>query len=115
MNFSKAYELPFQNTSPDDRGIDLTPVQPDLQIKRDQNGVPLPLPLQNISNIHLEGLSPIILDDQPVTFQISPFLLTQELQLKQLQFLPGGPIEKNLSEIFFCTSGLNPNFSFTTS
>ena len=32
--------------------------------------------VQNISNIHLEGLSPVILDDQPATFQILPFLLS---------------------------------------
>ncbi len=71
-----------QGVSPDYGGIDVTNVP--LQIKRDQNGVPPPLPLQNIPNIHLEGLFPIILDVQPATFQNLPFLLSLSDQ-KNLQ------------------------------
>lgn len=66
-------EKKVAEVSPDYGGIDITQVP--LQIKRDQNGVPLPLPLQNIPNIHLEGLFPVILDVQPATFQNLHFLL----------------------------------------
>ncbi len=37
--------------------------------------------------------------------------LTQKLQLVQLQFLPGGPLEK-ISERFFLYSGVKPEFQF---
>lgn len=57
-------------------GIDLTSVDSNLQIKRDQNGVPLPLPLQNISDIHLDGLKFIILNTAPASFHDSPFLIS---------------------------------------
>ncbi len=37
--------------------------------------------------------------------------LTQKLQLNQLQFLPGGPLEK-ISPRFFLYSGVKPEFQF---
>ncbi len=37
--------------------------------------------------------------------------LTQQLQLNQLQLLPGGPLEK-ISERFFLHSGVKPEFQF---
>ena len=48
-------------------GIDLNPELLDLQIKRDGNGVPLPLPMQPIENMHIEGFLPVIINITPVT------------------------------------------------
>ena len=48
-------------------GIDLNPALLDLQIKRDGNGVPLPLPMQPIENMHIEGFLPVIINVTPVT------------------------------------------------
>ncbi len=48
-------------------GIDLNPALLDLQIKRDGNGVPLPLPMQPIENMHIEGFLPIIINVTPIT------------------------------------------------
>ncbi len=48
-------------------GIDLNPALLDLQIKRDGNGVPLPLPMQPIENMHIEGFLPVIINITPVT------------------------------------------------
>ena len=39
----------------------------DLQIKRDGNGVPLPLPLQPIENMHIDGFLPVIINIVPIT------------------------------------------------
>ncbi len=41
-------------------GIDLNPAFQNLQIKRDGAGVPLPISQQNIDQINLEGLTPVI-------------------------------------------------------
>ncbi len=48
-------------------GIDLNPALLDLQIKRDGNGVPLPLPLQPIKDMHIEGFLPVIINVTPIT------------------------------------------------
>jgi hypothetical protein len=50
-----------------DGGINLNPNLLDLQIKRDGNGVPLPLPQQPIETMHIEGFLPIIINVTPVT------------------------------------------------
>ena len=48
-------------------GIDLNPALLDLQIKRDANFVPLPLPQQPIQQMHIEGFIPVIINITPVT------------------------------------------------
>ncbi len=48
-------------------GIDFNPALLDMQIKRDGNGVPLPLPQQPIQNMHINGFLPIIINITPVT------------------------------------------------
>jgi hypothetical protein len=48
-------------------GIDLNAAQMDMQIKRDGNGVPLPVAQQNIENIQIDGMVPQVLNIQPVT------------------------------------------------
>ena len=48
-------------------GIDLNPALLDLQIKRDANGVPLPLPMQPIERMNIEGFIPVIINITPVT------------------------------------------------
>lgn len=55
------------DTSDAPGGIDLNPALLDLQIRRDGNGVPLPLPQQPIENMHIEGFLPIIINVTPVT------------------------------------------------
>ena len=47
-------------------GIDLAAINNNLQIKRDGQGTPLPLPEQDIPNINIEGLIPIIINISPV-------------------------------------------------
>ncbi len=48
-------------------GIDLNPALLDLQIKRDGNGVPLPLLQQPIGDMKIEGFLPVIIKSTPVT------------------------------------------------
>jgi len=48
-------------------GIDLNPANLNLQIKRDGNGVPLPIQFQDIPNINVEGFLPVIIQITPVT------------------------------------------------
>lgn len=55
-------------------GIDLNPDHLNLQIKRDDNGIPLPVHLQNVENIDIEGLTPVIINIVPTTFEHLPFL-----------------------------------------
>ncbi|MBZ0167421.1 MAG: hypothetical protein K8I00_11500, partial [Candidatus Omnitrophica bacterium] len=47
-------------------GIDLNPALLDLQIRRDESGIPLPLPQQPVDNIHIQGIVPIIIQITPV-------------------------------------------------
>jgi malate synthase A/acyl carrier protein len=47
-------------------GIDLNSALLDLQIKRDGNGVPLPLPLQPLQNMRIDGFYPVIINITPV-------------------------------------------------
>ncbi len=46
-------------------GIDFNAANLNLQIKRDGAGVPLPISQQDLENIHIEGLVPIIIDIKP--------------------------------------------------
>ena len=46
-------------------GIDFNAANLNLQIKRDGTGVPLPISQQNLENIHIDGLVPIIIDIKP--------------------------------------------------
>ncbi len=59
-------------------GINFDPTLLNLQIKRDGRGVPLPLPEQNIENIKIDGLVPIIINIQPVNAQTLPVFLGKE-------------------------------------
>jgi len=47
-------------------GINLNPALLDLQIKRDANFVPLPMNLQPIENMYIEGFIPVIINVTPV-------------------------------------------------
>jgi ankyrin repeat protein len=46
-------------------GIDFNPQGLDLKIKRDGNGIPLPLPQQPLEIIQIEGLTPVIINVVP--------------------------------------------------
>ncbi len=48
-------------------GIDLNPMHLNLEIKRDSQGVPLPVPLQPIEQMKIEGFVPIIINITPIT------------------------------------------------
>ena len=50
-------------------GIDLNPAMYDMQIKRDENGILLPMSQQpiEIQNIKIDGLFPVIINITPVT------------------------------------------------
>jgi hypothetical protein len=51
-------------------GINLNPAVLDLQIKRDGNGVPLPLPMQPIGNMKIEGFFPVIINVTPINLPL---------------------------------------------
>ncbi len=55
-------------------GIDFDPSKLNLQIKRDGRGVPLPLPQQNLENIDIKGLYPVIINILPINAQTLPIL-----------------------------------------
>ena len=46
-------------------GIDLNGANLNLQIKRDGKGVPLPIDQQDLNNIHIDGLIPVIIEIKP--------------------------------------------------
>jgi hypothetical protein len=48
-------------------GIDLNAVNLDLQIKRDGKGILLPVSQQDLEDMHIEGLIPLMLDIKPAT------------------------------------------------
>jgi hypothetical protein len=56
-------------------GINLNPALLDLQIKRDDNGVPLPMNQQPILQMKIDGFSPIIIDVKPLAPSAVPMLL----------------------------------------
>lgn len=56
-------------------GIDFDPTNMDLQIKRDGKGVPLPLPQQNLEQINIQGLFPVIINIIPMNAQTLPIFL----------------------------------------
>ena len=62
-------------------GIDLNAAMLDLQIKRDANGVALPMKFQNVQNINIDGFFPVIINITPVT----SLPLLSELQKKEGQ------------------------------
>ncbi|MDD3375369.1 MAG: hypothetical protein PHY73_06590 [Candidatus Omnitrophica bacterium] len=47
-------------------GIDLTEIYEDLNIKIDQSGSPLAIEFQNLNQIHIEGLMPVIINIVPI-------------------------------------------------
>ncbi len=55
-------------------GIDFDSSKLNLQIKRDGHGVPLPLLQQDLKNINIEGLFPVIINIMPVNAQTLPIL-----------------------------------------
>jgi hypothetical protein len=68
-------------------GINFDPTNMNLQIKRDGQGVPLPLPQQNLEQINVQGFFPVIINIQPVNTQTLPFLLGQGDPQEKLSFL----------------------------
>ncbi len=58
-------------------GIDFDPTNMNLQIKRNGKGVPLPLLQQNLEQIHIDGLFPVIINIVPITAENLPIFLGQ--------------------------------------
>jgi len=48
-------------------GIDMNAASLDMQIRRDGNGVPLPISQQDFDNIQIDGLVPVIIDIKPAS------------------------------------------------
>jgi hypothetical protein len=67
-------QINFKNAAEPLGGIDFNAAHLNLQIKRDGQGVPLPMSQQNLESIKLEGLIPVILEIKPV---LQTPLLTQ--------------------------------------
>ncbi len=68
-------------------GIDFAPGNLILDIKRDANGAPLPLPVQQMQQIKIDGLVPVIIQITPVTnfpllFGLSEQGTEEQLSLK---------------------------------
>ena len=87
---SMIYELPDVSSAPANSssaptvegdftkgGIDFDPTNMNLQIKRDGKGVPLPLPQQNLEQINIQGLFPVIINITPINAQTLPIFLGQ--------------------------------------
>ena len=70
--------LPGQDTK---GGIDFNAANLNLQIKRDGKGVPLPISQQDLENIHIDGLIPVVTKIEPA--MASPLL--SQLQLSGTQ------------------------------
>ena len=71
-------------------GIDLNPKFLDLQIRRDDRGIPLPLTEQPIQDMRIEGFVPILINTTPV--QTLPFLLGSDES-------SGQDLDRELSQI----------------
>jgi hypothetical protein len=56
-----------QQANAENGGIDLNATNMNMQIKRDGNGVPLPVAQQDLENINISGFVPEILSIQPMT------------------------------------------------
>lgn len=56
-------------------GIDLSAERMDLKIKRDGNGVVLPIADQDLQNLKIDGLTPVLLNVAPATPASVPFLM----------------------------------------
>jgi hypothetical protein len=62
----KTASSPIEENTKAVGGINLNPELLDLQIKRDGNGIPLPLNLQPIRQMHIDGFVPVIINITPV-------------------------------------------------
>ncbi len=70
IGLAKHKLLDFAQTSViqrDPGGIDMNSANLAMTIKRDGKGVPLPVSQQNLENIHIDGLVPVILQIQPAS------------------------------------------------
>jgi hypothetical protein len=66
MNMDKTGENEKAGSKEEVGGIDFNPSRMDLRIRRDASGVPLPVELQDLPNIHIDGLYPVIINITPV-------------------------------------------------
>ncbi|VAX37660.1 hypothetical protein MNBD_UNCLBAC01-1656 [hydrothermal vent metagenome] len=71
----KKYSLASSTIANSLGGINLDPKLLDLQIKRDGNGVPLPIWDQPIEHMNIQGFVPVIINIQHIPFSQVPMLL----------------------------------------
>ena len=71
-------------------GIDLNPALLNLQIKRDGRGIPLPVEMQPLQNIHIDGFIPVIINIAPIN--------NMPMLLGIADFIPDEPIEQAQDE-----------------
>ncbi len=57
-------------------GIDFTGDRLNIQLKRDADGIPLPMPVQPLRHIQIDGLVPVILDIRPIN--VLPLFVARE-------------------------------------
>ncbi|GEM_PF-6768179 len=74
-------------------GINLNPAMLDLQIKRDGNGVPLPLPMQPIGDMKIEGFFPVIINVTPINLPLLMGFNTKDTETPANKL--GSDTEKN--------------------
>ena len=60
-------------------GINFNQSNLDMQIRRDGQGVPLPVSQQNLENIRIEGLVPVIVNIRPAAAMPDFIQLTEEI------------------------------------
>jgi len=93
---SSPVEESVSSTTTDRKGgIDLNPELLDLQIKRDGNGVPLPIFQQPIETMNIQGFLPVIINITPVTNLPALLGLVDEPgDSENFSFLPIQPMDK---------------------
>ncbi|MCB9757730.1 MAG: hypothetical protein H6753_04810 [Candidatus Omnitrophica bacterium] len=78
-NLTPEQRSAFENLNAQDiknvGGIDLSAERMDLKIKRDGNGVVLPIADQDLQNLRIDGLTPVLLNVAPATPASVPFLM----------------------------------------
>ncbi|MCK5581235.1 MAG: HEAT repeat domain-containing protein [Candidatus Omnitrophica bacterium] len=67
-------------------GINLNPELLDMQIKRDGAGVPLPLPMQPIESMRIDGFIPIIINVTPVSLPMLLGVLEQPEEPSEMSY-----------------------------
>lgn len=91
LNFAQRLNGQLEAQSSPLGGINLNPALLNLQIKRDNNGVPLPLPQQPVGDMNIDGFVPVIINITPIPNL--PMLLGRNLGDAPAQGVPAAEKE----------------------